>query len=73
MFRGALDVHATDINERMKLAAADAIAGLIGPGELTEEYIVPSMFDRRIAESVAQAVREAARSTGAARKPKPDN
>jgi malate dehydrogenase (oxaloacetate-decarboxylating) len=72
MFRGALDVHATDINERMKLAAADAIAGLIGPGELTEEYIVPSMFDRRIAESVAQAVREAARSTGAARKPKPD-
>jgi malate dehydrogenase (oxaloacetate-decarboxylating) len=54
----------------MKLAAADAIAGLIGPGELTEEYIVPSMFDRRVADSVSQAVREAAWSSGAARKPK---
>jgi malate dehydrogenase (oxaloacetate-decarboxylating) len=70
MFRGALDVQATDINEAMKLAAADAIANLIGPGELTEEYIIPSMFDRRVADAVSQAVREAAWSTGAARKPK---
>jgi malate dehydrogenase (oxaloacetate-decarboxylating) len=70
IFRGALDVQATDINAAMKLAAADAIANLIGPGELTEEYIVPSMFDRRVADAVAQAVREAAWSTGAARKPK---
>jgi malate dehydrogenase (oxaloacetate-decarboxylating) len=68
IFRGALDVQATDIDERMKLAAADAIAGLIGPDELTEEYIVPSMFDRRVADAVAQATREAARASGAARK-----
>jgi malate dehydrogenase (oxaloacetate-decarboxylating) len=71
IFRGALDVQATDIGERMKLAAAEAIAGLIGPGELTEEYIVPSMFDRRVAEAVAQATREAAWASGVARKPRP--
>jgi malic enzyme len=72
MFRGALDVQATDINAAMKLAAADAIAGLIGPGELTEESIVPSLFDRRVADTVAQAVRDAAWSTGVARKSNPD-
>jgi malate dehydrogenase (oxaloacetate-decarboxylating) len=68
IFRGALDVQATDIDEGMKLAAANAIAGLIGPDELTEEYIVPSMFDRRVAETVAEATRVAAWASGAARK-----
>jgi malate dehydrogenase (oxaloacetate-decarboxylating) len=70
IFRGALDVQATDIDETMKLAAADAIAGLIGPDELTEEYIVPSMFDRRVADAVAEATRQAAWSSGVARKPR---
>ena len=71
IFRGALDAQATDIDESMKLAAADAIAGLIGPDELTEEYIIPSMFDRRVAEAVARATGEAATASGVARKPKP--
>jgi malate dehydrogenase (oxaloacetate-decarboxylating) len=73
VFRGALEVQATDIDETMKLAAAEAIAGLIGPDELTEEYIVPSMFDKRVAETVARAVREAAWSSGTARKPRPES
>ena len=71
IFRGALDVQATDIDEPMKLAAADAIAGLIGPDELNEEYIVPSMFDKRVADAVAAATREAAYASGVARKPRP--
>jgi malate dehydrogenase (oxaloacetate-decarboxylating) len=71
LFRGALDVQATDIDAGMKLAAANAIAGLIGPDELSEEYIVPSMFDRRVADTVAEATREAAWASGVARKPKP--
>jgi malate dehydrogenase (oxaloacetate-decarboxylating) len=71
IFRGALDVQATDIDEAMKLAAADAIAGLIGPDELNEEYIIPSMFDRRVADTVAHATREAAYTSGVARKPRP--
>jgi malate dehydrogenase (oxaloacetate-decarboxylating) len=71
IFRGALEVQATDIDETMKLAAADAIASLIAPEELSEEYIVPTMFDRRVAEAVAQATREAARASGVARKPRP--
>ena len=71
IFRGALEVQATDIDETMKIAAADAIAGLIGPDELNEEYIVPSMFDKRVADAVAQATREAAYASGVARKPRP--
>jgi malate dehydrogenase (oxaloacetate-decarboxylating) len=67
IFRGALEVEAGEINESMKLAAATAIAHLIGPDELNAEYIVPSMFDRRVAEAVAQATREAARASGVAR------
>jgi malate dehydrogenase (oxaloacetate-decarboxylating) len=70
IFRGALEVQATDIDEAMKIAAADAIAGLIGPDELNEEYIVPSMFDRRVADAVAQGTREAAYTSGVARKPR---
>ena len=71
IFRGALEVQATDIDETMKVAAADAIAGLIGPDELNEEYIVPSMFDKRVADAVAQATRDAAYASGVARKPRP--
>lgn len=73
IFRGALDVQARDINEVMKLAAADAIAGLVGQGELSEEYIVPSMFDKRVAETVANAVREAAWASGSARRERPSD
>ncbi|GIW11113.1 MAG: hypothetical protein KatS3mg061_2170 [Dehalococcoidia bacterium] len=68
IFRGALDVQAMDINEAMKLAAADAIASLVSDDELSEEYIVPSMFDRRVVEAVAEATRTAAIATGVARK-----
>jgi malate dehydrogenase (oxaloacetate-decarboxylating) len=68
IFRGALDVHATEINDRMKIAAAEAIADLVTDDELSAEYVIPSMFDRRVAEVVAQATREAAWSTGVARK-----
>jgi malate dehydrogenase (oxaloacetate-decarboxylating) len=71
IFRGALEVEASDINETMQLAAAEAIASLVGPEELHDDYIIPSMFDRRVAEAVATAVREAAWATGAARKPRP--
>jgi malate dehydrogenase (oxaloacetate-decarboxylating) len=71
IFRGALEVEATDINERMKVAAAEAIAGLVGEAELQEEYIIPSMFDPRVAPAVAAAVREAACASGVARKPRP--
>jgi malate dehydrogenase (oxaloacetate-decarboxylating) len=68
LFRGALDVQATDINQAMMLAAAEALGALIDPDELTEEYIIPSMFDRRVADAVAHATREAARRSGAARR-----
>ncbi len=71
IFRGALEVEATDIDESMKLAAAEAIAGLIGADELTEEYIIPSMFDRRVADAVSAATREAAWASGVARKARP--
>lgn len=68
MFRGALDVRATDINEEMKLAAAHAIASVVGDNELNEDYIIPGVFNPQIAESVAKAVAEAAIRTGVARK-----
>ena len=67
MFRGALDVRASDINEEMKMAAARALAGLIGEEELSEEYIIPKPFDPRVVPAVAQAVAQAARETGVAR------
>ncbi|MEX0703673.1 MAG: NAD-dependent malic enzyme, partial [Planctomycetales bacterium] len=60
-FRGLLDVRASDVNVAMKIAAADAIAGVIAPEELLADYIVPSVFDRRVAKAVAHAVSEAAR------------
>jgi malate dehydrogenase (oxaloacetate-decarboxylating) len=68
IFRGALDARASCINEEMKLAAAHAIARSIGPDELHAEYIVPSVFDKRIVETVARAVDEAAHRTGVARR-----
>jgi malate dehydrogenase (oxaloacetate-decarboxylating) len=68
IFRGALACRASRINEEMKLAAAHAIAGIISPNELRPDYIVPSVFDKRVAETVANAVEEAAYQTGVARR-----
>lgn len=68
IFRGALSCRATRINEEMKVAAAHAIAAIITEEELHPEYIVPSVFDKRVAEAVAKAVEEAAYKTGVARK-----
>ena len=70
IFRGALDSRATDINEEMKLAAAYAIASSINEAELQPDYIIPSVFNRRVVGLVASAVEEAARRTGVARKEK---
>ncbi|MGZ5366484.1 MAG: NAD(P)-dependent malic enzyme [Aeromicrobium sp.] len=68
IFRGALDVRATRISEGMKLAAAVAIADLVGD-ELREDYIIPSPFDPRVATAVAKAVTDTARREGLARRP----
>lgn len=68
LFRGALDVEASVINTEMKLAAAYAIAELIDESELSEEYILPKAFDKRVGESVANRVAEAAKKSGVARK-----
>ena len=68
IFRGALSASATAINEPMNLAAARAIAGVIGEDELHEEYIIPSVFNKAVVESVAAAVYEAALETGIARR-----
>jgi len=67
-FRGLLDSRARAVNEEMKIAAARAIAGIVGKGELHEEYIIPSVFDRRVVETVAEAVARAAHATGVARR-----
>lgn len=67
IFRGAFDVRASDINDEMKLAAADALANLISDEELNEDYIIPKAFDPRVGKAVAKAVAEAARKTGVAR------
>ena len=67
IFRGALDVRASDINDEMKMAASYAIASLVNDDELSSEYILPKAFDRRIAETVAKAVAEAAKSSGVSR------
>ena len=66
IFRGAFDVRASDINKEMKVAAAEALAGLVGD-QLSEDYIIPAAFDPRVGPAVAKAVAEAARRTGAAR------
>lgn len=67
IFRGALDVRAKDINEEMKLAAAEAIASLVSDEELSADYILPKAFDPRVGKTVAKAVAEAARKSGVAR------
>ncbi len=68
IFRGALDVRAREIDESMKLAAANAIANVIPEEELSEDYIIPSVFDERVAPAVAETVAEAAKESGAARR-----
>lgn len=67
IFRGALDVRATRINEKMKVAAAHAIASLISDDELNEEYVIPAPFDARVAPIVAKSVAKAAMDSGVAR------
>ncbi len=67
IFRGALDVRASDINEEMQMAASLAIASLVSDEELSEDYIMPFAFDERIGKTVAEAVAKAARETGVAR------
>ena len=67
IFRGAFDVRAKEINDEMKLAAAEALAGLIADEELSSEYIIPKAFDKRVGPAVAKAVAEAAKRTGVAR------
>ena len=67
IFRGALDVRASDINDEMKMAASYAIASLVSDDELNEEYILPMAFDERVGKTVAKAVSEAAKNSGVAR------
>jgi malate dehydrogenase (oxaloacetate-decarboxylating) len=68
IFRGALDVRAREIDESMKLAAAEAIAAVIPENELAPDYIIPSVFDERVAPAVAETVAEAAKESGSARR-----
>ena len=68
IFRGALDVRATDINDEMKIAAAYAIAGLVSDEELNSDYILPAAFDSRVKDAVAEATKKAAIESGVARK-----
>ncbi|MDL2250650.1 NAD-dependent malic enzyme, partial [Lachnospiraceae bacterium OttesenSCG-928-J05] len=67
IFRGALDVRASDINDEMKIAAAKAIAGFVTEVELSPEYIIPSALNKDVAKAVAEAVAKAARDSGVAR------
>ena len=67
IFRGTFDVRASDINEEMKMAAAEALANLVSDEELSPDYIIPAAFDKRVGPAVAKAVAEAARRTGVAR------
>jgi malate dehydrogenase (oxaloacetate-decarboxylating) len=64
LFRGALDVRAREITDEMKLAAAEAIAAVVEPSELSPDYVIPSVFDRSVAPAVAQAVAVAAAPAG---------
>ena len=67
IFRGTFDVRASDINEKMKMAASKALADLISPEELSADYIIPKAFDKRVGPAVAKAVAQAARDSGVAR------
>jgi malate dehydrogenase (oxaloacetate-decarboxylating) len=68
VFRGALDVRAAEIDDSMKLAAAEAIAAVVKPDELEPDYVIPSVFNREVAPAVAEAVAEAAQASGTARR-----
>lgn len=67
IFRGALDVRASDINDEMKIAAAQAIASFVTEDKLSPDYIIPSALDRSVSKAVAKAVAEAAKASGVAR------
>ncbi len=67
IFRGALDVRASDINDEMKIAAAKAIASFVTDDKLSADYIIPSALDKTVAQAVAKAVAQAAKDTGVAR------
>ncbi|MDD4188799.1 MAG: NAD-dependent malic enzyme [Eubacteriales bacterium] len=67
IFRGAFDVRASEINDEMKIAAAEAIASLVSDDELNADYIIPAPFDKRVAKKVAEKVAEAAVKSGVAR------
>ena len=67
IFRGALDARATDINDQMKAAAVNALAGLVSDSELSAEYILPKAFDERVGKTVAEAVKKAAKESGVSR------
>src|SRR6185503_15610064 len=68
VFRGALDVRASEINEAMKLAAGEALASVVTADELSAEYVIPSVFNRDVASTIAEAVAQAAVDTGVARR-----
>ena len=70
IFRGALDAGATEITEEMKVAAARAIAEVIPESELSEDYIIPSVFNREVSHAVAEAVSREAMQSGVARGPR---
>ena len=67
LFRGALDVRAKEINLEMKIAASHALAELVSDEELSDQYILPAAFDKRVGPAVAKAVAQAARDSGVAR------
>jgi malate dehydrogenase (oxaloacetate-decarboxylating) len=69
LFRGLLDAGAREVNDDMKLAAARAIAAIVGPDELSADYIIPSPFNRAVVPAVAEAVMAAAAASGAALRP----
>ena len=68
VFRGALDVRATAVTEQMELAAAYALAAVVEPDHLEADYVLPSVFDRRVCPSIADAVAQAAEESGIASK-----
>ena len=67
IFRGALDVRASDINEEMKLAAAKAIAAIVTDEDRRPDYIIPDSFNKKVTQAVAAAVAKAAQETGVSR------
>jgi malate dehydrogenase (oxaloacetate-decarboxylating) len=71
VFRGALDVRATTITREMELAAAEALAAVVEPDHRGPDYVIPSVFDRRVAPAIAAAVAEAAEASGVARRRRP--